>query len=74
MDFSIRPESEARLRAIEEFIRARLLPRETALLSAGFGASEPELEAFAVTGGYIRPRRHHWSALLRYDLLSRARR
>ena len=44
MDFSIRPESEARLRAIEEFIRARLLPRETALLSAGFGASEPELE------------------------------
>jgi acyl-CoA dehydrogenase len=44
VDFSIRPESEARLRAIEEFLRARLLPRETALLSAGFGASEPELD------------------------------
>ena len=44
MDFSIRPESADRLRAIEEFVRARLLPRETALLSAGFGASEPELD------------------------------
>jgi acyl-CoA dehydrogenase len=44
MDFSIPPESGARLRAIEEFVRTRLLPRETALLAAGFGASEPELE------------------------------
>ena len=44
MDFSIPAESEARLRAIEEFVRRRLLPRETAQLAAGFGASEPELE------------------------------
>jgi alkylation response protein AidB-like acyl-CoA dehydrogenase len=44
VDFSIPPESEARLRAIEELVRARLLPRETALLAAGFAASEPELE------------------------------
>jgi alkylation response protein AidB-like acyl-CoA dehydrogenase len=44
VDFSIPPESGARRRAIEEFIRARLLPRETALIAAGFGASEPELE------------------------------
>jgi len=44
VDFSIPAESEARLRAIEEFVRARLLPRETAWLAAGFGASEPELE------------------------------
>ena len=44
MDFSIPAESEARLRAIGEFVRARLLPRETAMLAAGFGASEPELE------------------------------
>ena len=44
MDFSIPAESEARLRAIGEFVRARLLPRETAMLAAGFGASEPDLE------------------------------
>jgi len=44
VDFSIPAESEARLRAIGEFVRARLLPRETAMLAAGFGASEPELE------------------------------
>ena len=44
MDFAVPAESEARLRAVEEFVRARLLPRETALLAAGFRASEPELE------------------------------
>jgi hypothetical protein len=44
VDFSIPAESEARLRAIEEFVHARLLLRETALLAAGFAASEPDLE------------------------------
>ena len=44
MDFSIPAESEARRQAIGEFVRARLLPRETALLSGGFRAAEPELE------------------------------
>ena len=44
MDFSIPAESEARHHAIGEFVRARLLPREAALLSAGFRAAEPELE------------------------------
>ena len=44
MDFAIPAESEARLRAIEGFVRARLLPREAALLAAGFRAAEPELE------------------------------
>jgi alkylation response protein AidB-like acyl-CoA dehydrogenase len=44
VDFTIPPESEARRRAVEEFVRARLLPRETALLAAGFRAAEPELE------------------------------
>ena len=44
MDFSIPAESEARRQAIGEFVRVRLLPRETALLSGGFRAAEPELE------------------------------
>jgi acyl-CoA dehydrogenase len=44
VDFSIPAQSEARRRAIEEFVRARLLPRETEMLAAGFRASEPELE------------------------------
>jgi alkylation response protein AidB-like acyl-CoA dehydrogenase len=44
MDFSIPAESVARRQAIAEFIDARLIPRETALLAAGFRAAEPELE------------------------------
>ncbi len=44
MDFSVPADSEARRRAIGEFVRARLLPRETALLAGGFHAAEPELE------------------------------
>jgi len=44
VDFSIPAESGARRRAIEEFVRTRLLPRETVLLAAGFRTAEPELE------------------------------
>jgi acyl-CoA dehydrogenase len=44
VDFSIPAESEARVRAIAEFVSAQLLPRETALLAGGFRAAEPELE------------------------------
>jgi len=44
MDFSIPPDAAAMLATLRAFIREELLPREPALLQAGFSASHVELD------------------------------